>query len=101
MARGSKGWVVGSSFDGSVQDPQIVGDFFRPSNKSGITIFMRGSAHKYTLNAVFTPYSNWSKVPFLGFSLSLSHRSTYTNKSDNVVVKAEIVSRGYGKKQTF
>ena len=67
MARGSKGWVVGSRFDGSVQDPQIVGDFSRPSDKPGITIFVCGSAHEYTLNAVFNPYLNWIKVPFLGF----------------------------------
>ena len=67
MTRGSEGWVVGSRFDGIKQDPQIVGDFSRPLYKPSITISVRGSAHKYTLNAVFTPYLNWSKVPFLGF----------------------------------
>ena len=67
MARGSEGWVVGSRFDGSVQDPQIVRDLSRQPDKPGIAIFVCGSAHEYTLNAVFTPYLNWSKVPFLGF----------------------------------
>ena len=44
-----------SRFDRSVQDPQIVGDSSRPSDKSSITIFVRAIAHEYTLNAVFTP----------------------------------------------
>ena len=41
---------------GPYKDPQIVQDFSRPSDKPGITIFVRGSAHKYTLSTVFTPY---------------------------------------------
>ena len=40
------------------KDPQIVRDFSRPSDKPSITIFVRGGAHNYTLNAVFTPYLN-------------------------------------------
>ena len=83
------------------KDPQIVRDFTRLSDKPGITIFMCRSAHEYTLNAFFTLYLNWSKVPFLGFSISLPHRSTYTNKSDNLLAKSKIVSRGCGDKQTF
>ena len=101
MARGSEGWVVGSRFDGSVQISPTSAGFFRLSDKPGITIFVIGSAHKYNINVVFTPYLNWSKVTFLGFSLSLPHRSIYTNKSNNVVVKAKIASRGYDEKKTF
>ena len=56
-----------SRFNGSVQDPKIMGEFPRPLDKPGITIFVNGSAHKFTLNAFFNPYINWSKVPFLGF----------------------------------
>ena len=67
MDRGSEGWVVGSIFDGFVQRSQIVQDFPRLPDKPGITIFVCGSAHEYNLNAVFTPYLKWSKVPFLGF----------------------------------
>ena len=67
MDRGSKGCVVGSIFDGSVQRSQIVRDFSRPSDKPGITIFVHRRAHKYTLNSVVTPDLNLSKVPFLRF----------------------------------
>ena len=67
MAIGSKGWVVGSRFDGSKQRSPNSAGFFRPSDKPGITIFVFGSAYEYTLNAFFTPFLNWSKVPFLGF----------------------------------
>ena len=45
-----------SRFDGSVQRSHIVQDFSRPSDKPGITVFMRRGAHVYTINAVFTPY---------------------------------------------
>ena len=34
---------------GLCKDPQIVWDFSRPSDKPGITIFVCGSAHEYTL----------------------------------------------------
>ena len=67
MARGSKGWVVGSRFDGSVQKSPNSAIFSRPSDKPSITIFVHVSAHEYTFNAVFTRYLNWSKVSFLGF----------------------------------
>ena len=58
MARGSEGWVMGSRFDVSVQRSEIVWDFSRPSDKPGITIFVRGGVHENTFNALFTPYLN-------------------------------------------
>ena len=56
-----------ADFTGLYKDPQIVRDVSRPLDKPGITIFVCGSGHEYSLLAVFTPYLNWSKVPFLGF----------------------------------
>ena len=52
---------------GPYKDPQIMRDFSRLSDKHGITIFVRGSAHEYNLNAFFTAYLNWIKVSSIGF----------------------------------
>ena len=75
--REAPGAVPQADLTGPYKYPQIVRDFSRLLDKHGITIFVRRSAHEYTLNAFFTPYLNWIKVPFIGFSISLPHRSTY------------------------
>ena len=92
-------WGVDST--GPFKDPQIVQDFFRSSDKPGITIFVRGSAHKYSFNVILTPYLNLSKVAFPGFFSIISAPTHLHEQVRKCGLKAKIVSRGYGEKQTF
>ena len=61
------GAVPQADLTGPYKYPQIMRDFSRLLDKHGITIFVRRSAHEYTLNAVFTPYLNWINVSSIGF----------------------------------
>ena len=58
MERDAPGAGQQADSTGSYKDYQMVRDFSRLSDKTGIPIFKHRGAHEYTLNTVFTPYLN-------------------------------------------